>query len=455
MVLVAYHIASGRSEAATWSEPVQIGDPTSWGNVEIGVGLNGIYVLSWVYSEGPVLLFRGSLDGHTWSAPVNVFGFDVWWAAPTLSVYNDGVNDNILVSCAPDCVAKSVDNGATFQRLPDLPIPLGTSWWRHCNIATNASWFGTPDDGDIYYVGSLYVGYPWTGQYVMSITRSHDGGMTWTTPLRICDLDRCTYWARLISDGSTLYLMYTSLYATDLTIEGLFVRTSSDWGASWSEETLVMTTTGTGVFARALQHLDPAGAMLVAVETTGVHEEAMIHYGYFDYASLSFAIYGTESGPEWSTAYNGVGAYLTEDNILMMVWGCYPTGGPVTLYISTSVDTGLVRETVFFRQVDLVRTSSGLLANSVRLNFEAPCDGTLHATVYNGGLSYVTMFVYDLSTGLQRIASVILKLRDSPSYPGGVFEADLCGVLTGHPYLVVIQPMGAIATSADLVLTIE
>jgi hypothetical protein len=309
-----------------------------------------------------------------------VFNEDIWWAAPGMCAYDEDGTDTIIVGSSPGIVSISENNGASFRRLPDLPMPVGVTWWKYFSIGTNASWFGAQPDGDVFIAASMYVGEPWTGIYAIGFVKSTDGGRSWEEPKLVCQADTFTYWPQLFCDGQKLYVFYTRL-TSGLTFEAFCVKSSSDWGNSWSSETRLPTLPTQGRFARSVQHLDNNRAMLVCVDQAPSAPEVKMTYGYFHYDTFTYEEIGSESGDQWNFLYCGLSAHLTEDNLFKMAYVDGPTSGSnVSLRFTTSTDTGLTR----------VVSNPRILTKPATLGYVAE-DYSYHAAVTpadNGTMTY-------------------------------------------------------------------
>jgi hypothetical protein len=373
-------LTATRTKGATWPMPVEIDTGASFCTVDLGIGANGMYVLSWIYSAGPVILYRSTDRGDSWSYPLDVFNLNIQWAAPGMCVYDKNGVDNIIVGSAPGIMSISEDNGATFRRLPDLPLPVGVTWWRYFSIGTNASWFGVPPDDDLFVAASMYVGQPWTGVHAMGFVKSTDGGQSWHEPTLICQADTTTYWPQLLCDGQTLYVFYTRL-KSDLSFEALCMKSSHDWGNSWSNETRLPTPPIQGRFVKSVQHLDNSRAMMVCLDQAASASDVKMIYGYFHYDTLSFEELGSEAGDHWNFLYSGLSAHLTQDNEFMLAYVDSPSSGDdISLRFTTSTDTGLSR----------VISDPRILTRPSTLGYVAE-NYSFHATVTpadNGTLTY-------------------------------------------------------------------
>jgi len=290
-------------------------DPTE--RVYFGVNMetvgSNVYVLSYVYEYGPVLLYRSADGGNSWGAPVDPFGTSFRYMEPGMCAYRDGTSDTVLVASGGGMVAKSVDGGLTFSRLTNLP----GYYWRFMAIGTNASWFGAEPDDDIYVVGSTSYSY---GN--LAITKSRDGGLTWTWPVII---DATGSFPQIVSDGSSLYVVYTSPISYDGT---LYASKSSDWGRTWTIGKLLVEERDITMNVRAysFQYIDAQKALLTIRDQaiTGPPDNYGA-YGYFDFATMTFVELARLPQGEW-VIHEGLAGSLEPDGTLMLAWSMYTTG---------------------------------------------------------------------------------------------------------------------------------
>ena len=290
-------------------------DPTErvYFGVNMGSVGSNVYVLSYLYEYGPVLLYKSADRGTTWGAPVDPFGVSFRYMEPGMCVYKDGASDTVLVASGGGMVAKSTDGGSTFSRLADLP----GYYWRFMAIGTNASWFGTAPDPDIYVVGSTSYSY---GN--LAITKSNDGGRTWTMPVIIDATGSCP---QIVSDGSNLFVVYTSPIAYDGT---LYVSKSSDWGQTWTTGKLLVAKGPNtwNVRAYSFQYLDGQKALLTMRDqaTTGPADNFGA-YGYFDFATMTYVEVARLPQADWMI-HEGLAGKLLPDGTLLLAWSKYTAG---------------------------------------------------------------------------------------------------------------------------------
>jgi hypothetical protein len=322
-IVTAFVLTSAAPSAATssWSPFVTVDSAKNFRNIDIGFGQNGLYLMTWLYSDGSVLLYKSTDNGQTWSSPADVFGGGLWNSYPGMCVYKDGGSDAILIAGGENNIAKSTDNGATFSALQNLPMPYGTSWWRYMAIGTNASWFETAPDNDIYVVGARYDGAAWSGTYIVTMVKSTDGGASWQTPVSISSPDYSCYYPEILSDGSSLYVAYSKIMNGG-TNAYTFVRSSDDWGATWSaEKSIPISTVELGADANSFQYLDDEKAMLaISQNSVNPASNCIQYYGYFYFSNMTFKELGHAVGTDWCFDMCGASCRVLNGKDLAMAW---------------------------------------------------------------------------------------------------------------------------------------
>ncbi len=331
---------------ADWVEPTRlVEEELKYFDSDIAILRgNDIYAVSWSYDSGSILLFKSGDAGESWSVR-DVFGYGIFRGEPGMCAYSAGSSDEVLISTC-GALYKSTDGGDSFSHLSDLPLSSGALWWRFMEIGTNASWSKGPVDSDIYMVGSQAVGIPWEdGTYAISFTKSCDGGLSWSEPVLVTSLDRMTKLPEMICDGERLFVFYTS-GETPCEYSDLYVRSSDDWGATWSEEKVLIPSRGSQwVSAHSVQHLNGDRALITVADLVLVGEqqmglERMGRYGYFNYADSTFQEVGNVSGDEWKVggAFSGAIANSGELHLIWMKTTSAPFGN---LWYTSSKDSGL------------------------------------------------------------------------------------------------------------------
>ena len=278
-----------------WQEAVVVYGPGSYQCLDLATGTDGVYIVTWEYPAGRVLLFKSVDGGATWGAPVDVFGMSLYPGYSSMCVYQDGEEDTILVVSGPKYVAKSVDSGETFQRLANVPVPDYGTWYCTSAIGTNASWFGGEGDDDLYFVGALYVGVPWSGKYVLHSSVSHDGGASWEAPVAVSPVDYESFWPELFSDGQRLYA--THAVANSVVVH---LKYSEDWGATWTDGGDLAEAEGTGgLIALKVQPIDSHRAFMTLWNVPEPGGVGTARCGYFSYDDMTFKETFRVDNPDW------------------------------------------------------------------------------------------------------------------------------------------------------------
>jgi parallel beta-helix repeat protein len=261
---------------------------------DIGKGVNYLYALSDEYSNPGRVFVKRSVDGSTWSSPTTIFsGLNHPHAG--FCVYTVGGTDQIIVSSLGG-VAKSSDNGATYSSLTSLSEPLD-----YTAVATNMSMGAGSYDGNIYIAGNIK--FETTGLY---LTKSVNDGASWSQLYTIVDSYNPGSCPVLMSDGDTLYCFYGIIY------NDLYVKSSSDWGETWSAATKIYSHVPVqpGHAREALpghaQYIDDQRCLLTVQEIDSPdYTIGRGIYGYFWYGNSTFQVVGYETGP----AYNNPDAH--------------------------------------------------------------------------------------------------------------------------------------------------
>lgn len=308
----------------TWTETTLLsGD--RYQNVDIEIGKRNIYIMTWEFHTGPVVMLQKSdCWGKEWSEPSDVFGEGLWNAFPAMCCYQNGTHDELIIAAGSNYITKSHDEGETFDMLSPLPIPEGCQDWRYMAVGTNASWFGGTVDPDIYVLGAMYVGEYWTGTHKLAFTKSTDWGATWSEPVFLCpDEVMQTNYPEIVSDGSRLYVGYTKI---NVSLEGsqIVLKWSDDWGGTWSEETPIPVPTPLGVAVTGFQYLDDERAVMTV--STNSHDplECTGKIGYFHFSDCSYDILCEVTGPEWCIAAGTFEGELAMNGAYHVAWAHEP-----------------------------------------------------------------------------------------------------------------------------------
>lgn|GEM_PF-6232330 len=300
VILTAASTATAR--VVKWQEPVVVSGPGDYMCLDLVTGTDGVYIVSWEYPAGRVLLFKSLDGGATWGTPVDVFGMSIWAAYPSMCLYSDEGEDTLLITSGPNYVAKSVDSGATFQRLADIPMPDYGAWYCSGAIGTNASWFGDEGDDDIYFVSGFYVGTPWTGRYVLHFSMSADGGVSWTEPVIVSTEDYESFWPEVFSDGERLYVLHAVAGSLEV-----HLKYSDDWGATWTDGGDIATSEGGNCIP--VLKVQPVDANRAFVTLWDVYEPSGTGFarcGYFMYDDMTFKETFRVDNPDWHFAKFGL-----------------------------------------------------------------------------------------------------------------------------------------------------
>ena len=316
-----------------WDNPVAVGDDARYMSLDLVTGSDGTYILSWEHPDGRVLLFKSYDEGLTWNDPIDVFGMSIWGTYPSMCVESDGDTDTILVASGPNYVAKSVDSGATFQRLANVPMPDYGTWYCPTAIGTNASWFGSVGDDDVYFAGGFYVGTPWTGRYVLHFSMSHDGGDSWTTPVVVSTTDYESFWPEILCDGERLYVFHSVADSMNL-----HVKYSDDWGASWQDGGDIATAEGVGgIAALKVQSVDGNRAFITIWDIYESRGTGFARCGYFMYDDMTFKETFRVDDPDWHFGMFGLNVERVSTSDFNIAWIDQAPDGTYSIMFADSI----------------------------------------------------------------------------------------------------------------------
>ena len=184
------------------------------------------------HGRGPIRLRRSSDGGDTWSAPLPVpASFASSQETPTLFRVRAGEGERLLLFSGlyPIRLAPSEDEGRHWSELAPIG-PFG-------GIVAMSSLLQR-DDGEclaFFHDDGRFLrekGAP--GRFEVLVTRSRDGGLTWSEPVTIAsrtDADLCEPGLVTFPGGRT----HALLLRENSRKHGSFVILSRDAGESWSE----------------------------------------------------------------------------------------------------------------------------------------------------------------------------------------------------------------------------
>ncbi|MBE0518804.1 MAG: exo-alpha-sialidase [Thermoplasmata archaeon] len=331
VLLSAAPVADARN--VKWKTPVVVAEDARYMTLDLVTGDTGTYILSWEHPAGRVLLSKSYDGGATWDTAVDVFGMPIWGTYPSMCVEPNGDADTILVASGPNYVAKSVDSGATFQRLADVPMPDYDTWYCPTAIGTNASWFGGDGEDDIYFVGGFYVGIPWTGRYVLHFSMSHDGGSSWTTPVVVSTEDYESLWPEVLSDGERLYVFHSVANSMNL-----HIKYSDDWGQTWHDGGDIATAEGAGgIAALKVQPIDDKKAFITVWDVYGPYGTGFARCGYFMYDDMSFKETFRVDDPDWHFGMFGLNVEMESMSEFNIAWIDQAPDGTYTIMFANSL----------------------------------------------------------------------------------------------------------------------
>lgn len=455
LALTAALFSSGlgmSSGTSTWSAPVQVASPESlWYTSDLEVGSTGIYVLSCIYNYGngqKAQLFKSTDGGATWSDLRCPAG----GGEPGMCVYSRNGTDVLIVAAGRN-VFKSPDGGNTWIHLTPLEYSSGASW-RFMTVCTSASFASPPEDDDIYIIGSMTDWYYHGQRSVITFTMSTDGGLTWTYPVHLWDNDRYVYNAfkynafpRITSDGDRLYAIY-EVGTNEFGQARLVTRASDNWGVTWTDQKVLIANDGSSYALRpySFQTLNSQRALITYEDIPSILSQAATtgHYGYYDFANMTYTPAGLVSGNDWMIG-EGFSGKLVGEN-LEVAWIKTVDSNPLhrltAIMYSSSTDTGLTAQPSESEPIAWI--ASGAQPSSSWI-FGAETGGTWSAKMQNlGGMTSVTLTVTDLTyRRMMEGWTQSISFSELGAYPEGWAVSKPVQLLGGHAYKVVVKdPLG-------------
>ena len=301
----------------TWTPAVTVAADGTYNSLSMAVTENAIYLTSWEWPYGAVSAFSSVDGGTTWTEATGL-PYSLVSGHSDVCAYSVGDGqDVVLIVTGEGYVYKSVDNGLTFSLLAVLPLGTG-SRWSYMSIGTNASWTGAPVGSDIYVVGGLNIGGYWSDAIYLSITKSTDGGLTWSTPKAICPF--YSYYPEITSDGTDLYLVFDGL------VDGpeyacMYAMKSADWGETWTTPTLIFERTylDGGANPCTLQYIGNGKAVVTISDHRPVYPDIRGTWAVLDLATLTLDVKGFVMGSDWQVDLGFTG-HLMPDGRFALGW---------------------------------------------------------------------------------------------------------------------------------------
>lgn len=350
-----------------------------------------MYILSTVYNYGNgnwLDLMKSTDGGATWTTTTPIYGNE-----GGMCVYTQNGQDVILLTDGHQ-VIKSPDGGATWSVLSNLPSVFQWPGLRFLSIGTNSSWLGGPADNTIYVVGSAPS---YAGAAIM-VLKSTDGGSSWKNPVQV---PMTSYgsagFQRITSDGTKLYIV-NEIGVNTNGVASMATSTSSDWGATWSNEKVIVQNDGSSYMLRpyALQTLDSEKALLTYVNEPSTYfaTDTTGNYGYYWFSNQTYQPVGSVSGPEWMV-HEGFSGRLAGDT-LSVAWpmsldGTNPVPNAMVMF-AQSKDSGIGGVP---QPPHEVRIDRGVAP--VQWTMTADSNGVWTAAITNHGLKSMAITVYDVT----------------------------------------------------------
>jgi hypothetical protein len=404
-----------------------------------------MYILSTIYNygNGNSLDLMKSMDGGaSWSTSTPLYGNE-----GGMCVYTANGQDVILLTDGYS-VLKSPDGGASWNALSNLPSNFPWPGLRFLSIGTNSSWLGGPVDDMIYVVGAA----PTYAGSAIEFTKSTDGGSTWSNPVQ---LPLTSYgssgFQRITSDGANLYIV-NEIGVNTNGIASLATSSSSDWGATWSDEKVIVQNDGGSYMLRpyGFQTLDNERALLTYVDepTSYVASEITGNYGYYWFSNKTYQQVGSVSGPEWMV-HEGFSGRLVGD-IFSVAWPMALEEGTVPnsqVMFAQSKDTGLMAN-LTPPPAHSVRIDRGVAP--IIWTMTAESNGVWTAEIENHGLKSLAITVYDIT---EKPNVRVLTQKFSFASADAVVTSNDAQMKLGHIYKITAKdgdgPRGSYALIMD------
>ena len=294
-------VTSSADGGRTWSGPVQADDRGGFADKEAMTsdGSGTLYLVyddvlgpDYATSESIDLLITRSVDGGaTWSPTVSVTGAPGNILGPVVAARPDG---RVVVAwwnlAAGDVLASaSTDRGATWTPAVRVNAVPGSAVW------VNSSWETAMPSIAQDASGRLYVAWADLGAGTRDIlvSRSDDGGATWSSSVRVNDVATGDQWmpSLVVDPRGTVHAAWLDGRTGAWNAE---YANSTDGGLTWSANVRV-STAGTSLgFAR------PGDYLALAADANGT-----AYVAWTDGRSGSLAIEFARSTPKAVPAPNG------------------------------------------------------------------------------------------------------------------------------------------------------
>ncbi len=219
---------------------------------QLAVATNGTIYAAWLNDYNPGVVFSKSTDhGVTWSAPLGVKGKGLSFSDKPILAISPGGQDVYIAWNASDSFMSVSHNG-------------GTSF--ATRVKTNADslyWFAeggvVAPNGNVFFSESA-ENQSATGQVKLAVIRSTNGGTSWTTTFidtseqqPACSTPGCppdfyASQAGISADVNGKLMVAYTLNTSSGSPKDLYVRTSTDAGATWSGRTEIGANTGDAGF---------------------------------------------------------------------------------------------------------------------------------------------------------------------------------------------------------------
>ncbi|MCI0669267.1 MAG: glycoside hydrolase [Myxococcaceae bacterium] len=238
-------IRRSTDSGATWGAEKWMPNPNKnhMYDPQVEVATDGTVYVGWLegrtYKPG-IMFAKTTNGGTTWTNRYNftpMQGTPNWSDKPVLAISADGRDAYMAFNASDSYVASSHDFGATWSA--NVKTNSDTRYWFHTAGAV-------APNGNVYFATTDFT-QDYTGDAIISVIRSTNGGATWTTlPIDVSrEMPACAWAAGCyfgffgafaglaVDENGTVMIAYTANNSPGAPMS-IYVRTSTDGGNTWS-----------------------------------------------------------------------------------------------------------------------------------------------------------------------------------------------------------------------------